>query len=227
MRFDDMLNKLKGREPFAFSRWGDGEWSAVLDVEGENCDGHRYFPDMSRRLREVLMDNPPYIFGMQSKAQQDMGLQINAWIHRHMHDREWADADILHDASIAGRMSEFFDACSVHEQIVFVGCYESARILFSSFCIDVRTPKRNAWLAYESTKGRIIDQFFYQFFDGENPTIILLSCGMMANVLIHDLWQMFGNTVTLIDCGSVFDPYLGVASRRYHKQILERENAKT
>src|SRR5690606_3358473 len=39
-----MAERLQASEPFAFSRWGDGEWSAVLGIGTANCDGQAYAP---------------------------------------------------------------------------------------------------------------------------------------------------------------------------------------
>ena len=84
---------------------------------------------------------------------------------------------------------------------------------------QVVVPEKNAWLEYERVKGELDAMM-----DWEGEPVVLFCAGMMSNVLIHD----FHNEVyaTMIDCGSVFDPYAGRCTRRYHKGIMERMGAK-
>ena len=49
--FEFYLNKLKNKEYFSFTRYGDGEWICINNtvdsiITGKNCDGHHYFPEM-------------------------------------------------------------------------------------------------------------------------------------------------------------------------------------
>jgi hypothetical protein len=48
---------------------------------------------------------------------------------------------------------------------------------------------------------------------------------MASNVIIAQFAREYGNTITQIDAGSVFDPYCGVQTRRYHHKIIERLTA--
>jgi hypothetical protein len=52
--------------------------------------------------------------------------------------------------------------------------------------------------------------------------VVAFSAGMVSNLLIHEL---SGREATLIDFGSVWDPYVGLATRNYHAAILQREGA--
>ena len=51
MKFEELIEKIKNKEMFSFSRFGDGEMNAVFGKEGMNCDSHRYFPDMGLRFK--------------------------------------------------------------------------------------------------------------------------------------------------------------------------------
>jgi len=41
----------------------------------------------------------------------------------------------------------------------------------------------------------------------------------IIEVLIDDLWNIYKDTITQIDCGSLFDPYVGRKTRTYHKNL--------
>lgn len=55
--FEYYLDKIKDNKHFKYSRYNDGELIAVIgnNPNGANCDGHKYFPQMSIELKEVLL----------------------------------------------------------------------------------------------------------------------------------------------------------------------------
>jgi len=220
-----MLEKLRKKEPFQYSRWGDGEWQCVLGYEGQNCDGHRYFPSLRMALIEVLRDNPKYYMGMQPKAYRTMDMAIDPWCDVNEVNIDWCNADILHDASIAGRLDEFLKLLSTgrvfmvsHDRICSAINNEVARRFMSDLWICFDIPLNNCWNIHEGLLHELSEYIGMQ-----RPPVILYCASMMSKVLIHKINQMFGDTITQIDCGSVFDPYAGYATRRYHQAIIDRE----
>ena len=212
--FDDMVRKIRDREPFAFSRFGDGEFACMTGVNGANCDGHGYYPELGKRLKAVLQDNPSYYVGVQPKLMKDSGPDFVNWLRVNGIYRAWVNADILHDASIAGRfIKEFVYELSECDTCFVVPASYSGFEL--PFCDAVYVPEKNCWLAYEHVKSQVLDMIA----DGDST--FCFSAGMMSKVMIHELWQMFPDR-TYIDLGSVLDPYLGLNTRRYHGQIIER-----
>ena len=61
-------SKIETGTPVTFSRFGDVEWSAVIGVDGENCDGHTYSKGLQEGLRKALLSEPQYDLGMQKFA---------------------------------------------------------------------------------------------------------------------------------------------------------------
>jgi hypothetical protein len=107
-----MMQSIQDGKRFAFSRWGDGEWSCLLGSGGGNCDGHEYFDSLGKRLREVLRTNPKYFLGMQPKAlsMDVLREKIVMWCGENevtLNDERWCNADMLHDASIAMELMPF------------------------------------------------------------------------------------------------------------------------
>ena len=70
------VSMLSGGKPFSFSRFGDGEWNAILGKPGQNCDGHAFFPELGADLRDALIQKLPYLYGMQVRAVKCMGKEI-------------------------------------------------------------------------------------------------------------------------------------------------------
>jgi hypothetical protein len=206
--FDLICEKLRNGEPFKFARYGDGEFNAIYGKQGANCDGHEYFPDMGKRLREALESKPNYIVGL-----QPLTLASERWpqIQKDFPDIQWVDADSIHNASIDGRLDMLFDALKEYNVHV-IGPQHLARFKTNEWSFTF-VPEQNCWLEYERIRSAAAYWWKEQF----GPYVTLLSCGMMAEVLLHDI--NFLNGMTIIDMGSVLDPYVGVKSRRYHHKL--------
>jgi hypothetical protein len=202
-----MINDLKNNVPFKFARFGDGEWNCMLNKAGQNCDGHKYFPDLGASLRRVILSEPKYLVGIQplsmayEKTQQikDLcsGLNIN-----------WVNADLLHNASIDGNLDIFLRSLA-GRYIILVGPAHLSS--FFPQCVHLLVPSVNCWLGYEEIRQQI--EFHT---DGVNNAVVLLAASMMSEVLIDDFADYHH---TFIDIGSVLDPYCGVKSRRYHHKL--------
>ena len=70
--FELFLSRIENNENFSLSRFGDGEWNAVLNVIGENCDGHQYFQDMRIALKQVFEKKNNYYNGIQPLANRQL-----------------------------------------------------------------------------------------------------------------------------------------------------------
>ncbi len=190
----------------AFSRWGDGEWNAVLDLRKgrANTDGHQYFDDMREALRAVLRKPQRYDMGMQGLARRIMGDQIEAWLEKNGASFEWVRADTFHDAAMRGDWA-FKDAFTAESHAV-VGPVHLRPVFPNARFVEV--PTKNCWLDYNNLlklAGRSVGKV----------KRIGFCAGMMSKVMIDD---MFGGDVQLLDFGAVFDPLGGVKSRGYMRQ---------
>jgi len=206
----EFLEKLKNNEPFSFSRFGDGEWNAIFGKNGQNCDGHKYFEDMGAKLSEIVQSSPEYYMGMQNLAMTLRGDAINAF--NADLGIEWIDADCFHKASIKGFFDTFFEALKGRDITMVApdrlfGIDE--HIDFDSF---VTIPLNNCW----EEKDKIVEDIKSLL---EFGRVVLFCAGMPTNVMIDELYQEHGKECTLLDMGSVFDPYCGFSTRSYHKKL--------
>jgi len=167
----------------------------MFGKKGANCDGHTYFPDLRERLCKAW-DYPKGII-----AVQRLGWEI---YRDRLGENDLADADILHRASIKGELDLFLDQL---KDVILVGPKHLRKMTIYRDFVEVNT--RNAWLSYSDTLEEVNRLV-------QPGDVVLYCCGMMAEVLIHD---MYAEDITQIDCGSVFDPYVGVNSRQYHKNL--------
>lgn len=203
MTYLQLIGKLERNEPFSFSRFGDGEFNCMFGKCGANCDGHQYYTDLGERLNEAWNDPKGII------AVQRLGYEM----YKDRLEGEYADADILHRASIKGELDLFLEVLKSRKQDIILVAPERLKNAIPCRTF-IEVPLKNAWLEYEHTLERI--RFHVNKYD-----IVLYCCGMMAEVLIHDMFNFepVVDKFTQIDLGSVLDPYVGVNSRTYHKKL--------
>ena len=215
-----LLGKLQRNEPFTFSRWGDGEWEAVLDLKNENeanCDGHQYFPSLKQSLHDILVSNPPYLLGMQKLAYHRLlGRDIDAYLKKKMIDRDWLNADAFHDASSRGEIKTFFDVLA-SKKVLLVGPLHLKKLTVFSFQF-CEVPPKNCWL----NRQLILDDI-RNLIASKDRDVILFCAGMTSNWFVDVLQKEFDGF--MIDVGSLLDPYAGVNSRNYHQKLVMQRGA--
>ena len=206
LTYDKFIHNLRNKIPFSFSRFGDGEIRALLQMKpnGKNCDGHRYFKDMGNALADVLLWEPEYYIGLQPLSQKVYGSQFDRWQKLNGLDLNWSNADILHNASMEGRLSEMFEAL-YDRKVIYVGPPSlikiSKYIKYKHFVNVLKTLKALLYDKYENW-------------------VVLFSASMPTEVWIDDMYKWDeGNQHSFIDVGSLFDPYVDRNSRKYHLKL--------
>ena len=214
----DVTAALAAGEPFAFSRWGDGEWSAILGHGTRNCDGQEYTPELRRALAGTLRGRPTYRLGIQALALRRFGPEIAAWLAREgLADLPWSDAGIFHTASIRGELGPVIGALS-RRGVVLVGPPRLAA-LSGRFPVEDHAvvPERNAFRELESWGAEALRMASRC----DPQRVVAVSAGMGGKVLIDRLAAALP-LHTVIDFGSVWEPYVGHANRTYHGKVIER-----
>ncbi|NOY54250.1 MAG: DUF1792 domain-containing protein [Deltaproteobacteria bacterium] len=206
---------LREKRLFSFSRFGDGEWSAILGRSGANCDGHVYFPELGERLRKAILDPMQYYYAFQSKAMDLDGRAIARFIRHQGVQFAWHDADVFHDANLAGDLFPLIEQLRKMD-VVVVGA-EHLRHLNEDvfpYVEYIEIPPENCFLEVDSIKEQMLEVARKR-----SHMVFALSASMTANVLIHDLYPLICRDHWMIDFGSLWDIYVGVKSRGvYRKQ---------
>ncbi|HUI92889.1 MAG TPA: hypothetical protein VLX68_11635 [Chitinivibrionales bacterium] len=206
---DYYVSLLASGTPFSFSRFGDGEWNAMLGRPGENCDGHAFFPELGRDLRDALVARPAYLCGMQYRAIRDMGTDIKRFLDSHKVTVAWQDADVFHYANNDGTLFPLVKQLRAMK-VAVVGPPHLSAMSDSVFPYDhfIEIPLKNCYLNRDDIERRI-----GSYYESSGPAVIAFSASMTTNVLIHRLYPLMGKTSWLIDFGSLWDVYVGVKSR--------------
>lgn len=216
--FEFSVQRLRERVPFALTRWGDGEWSALLGLPGENCDGHLYSKRLRLDLRAVLLARPPYELAMQQLALRRFGPQITAWLTERGLAFDWVNAETFARHSAAGELQPLVDALATRA-VILVGPAHLAGIsrLFP-IVQHIVVPARNC-----HTEVRRVTRDCARALTAVQEAVLAVSASMSANVIIHRLYVGGFAHQTLVDFGSLWEPYVGYATRSYHRRVLAQE----
>lgn len=212
------VDRLRARQPFALSRWGDGEWTCLLGGRGQTCDGQAYTPQLREDLAAVLEARPSYELGLQGLARRTMSPAIQAWLDARGLAPAWVDADVFAHASVAGELAPFCAALATR-LVVLVGPGYLSRLRLFRVSLHIVVPETNC---HDQVETLVADT--RALLEGLCDPVVLMSAGPTANVLVHRLWTEDPRR-TLIDVGSLWEPYLGLCTRRYHQAVARRERA--
>lgn len=212
MTVADYAHMLARGTAFSQSNWGDGEWSAVLGVEGQNCDGHEYLPDLGRDLRAALVNPMPHMHGTNPGAR--LAAQVDKWISDHggLTSVRWVPKEVLSDANLSGELYPVLAALR-GRNVIQVGpphLHELPRDVLPSRKAFIAVPPINCYRVIDqtvSTLHRVL----------RHGDVALFSASMATNVMIRRLYPMWGAKVTMLDMGAIFDPYCGVWSRKMYR----------
>jgi hypothetical protein len=204
MKYDELILKIKNKEPFAFTRWGDGEWLNIRKSPGTNCDGNVYYPDLGDRLEQIVNQKQDYFLGAQDYKKFNLLSDVEKY-----DKQDWIDADMLHKASMDEQLQDLIEVLKTVE-VVYIGNRDLKDLPFVDTFIAI--PEKNVWLY----RARVMELIKSTLTDKHKT--YLFSAGMATNVFIHDLWN-FNSNNTYIDVGSVFDPYVGKNTRSYHNKL--------
>lgn len=201
--------------PTCFTRWGDGEWACLFGAQGKNCDGHKYSLPLQMRLMDALKRQTQcqtMRLGMQPLALNGpLRKQIVSVLSQErFNNLTWCDADLLHDAAVDGSLRHLIqDLRRVPTLIVGPGHLERfARDLDAYFC---EIPSKNCFDSYATWSHSAAMQAERLPAGG----VVSVSASLPAALLIEALWHL---PLIVFDAGSVWDPFVGVNSRRYHRK---------
>ena len=118
--FTDLIHR---NVPFAFPRYGDGEFSSILGYSGQNCDGVRYTSDLQNALVETLtyphlQDN--YYYGLLAIAYRYFRPYIERFTVKNNLDISWVEATFLVAANRQGKLGSFLKVLQ-QRPLLYVG----------------------------------------------------------------------------------------------------------
>lgn len=209
-RFVDML---RNHIQFAFARYNDGEMACVLGRGTNISKEHAHYGDLSRRLSDILMSEPPYFIGA-PYAYMDSDEEICRFIFNL--DLDLVYVNVFHRASQFGLLGPFLSALS-KRMTTLVGPEHLRRLEVFKPDHFIEIPSKNCWLEYD----RLYEEIETHLQETKDR-VVLFCASAVSEVFIDDLHTLSIFRHTLIDIGSLFDPYVGIKSRGYMREISQK-----
>lgn len=203
-KLKDLTDKIEKGEHFRFLRFGDGEWFCALGKpKNIGRNEHTVFKGITEEIRYIV-DN--------LKEEHINGLQKLSVGMRHFKglipDREWENADVLHQASINGELCPFIKSLQ-GKKVAFVGSEDLIKMKdIIPFVRVITVRKKDCYLDKVKTLRRI----------EETDADIFLLCASRLSV---PLAYHSKKDATFIDCGSLFDVFIGKPSRGYQDKMSQ------
>ena len=197
-------------------------------LSGKNCDNHRFFPEMGKKLKDSITDNEVnnYNFIFQSSMY---------WGGEKEDIKKWGvcvdfvERDYIH--AISRKYPDIFvDLMKKlnNRKLLLVGPYWLSDSNFIDLDYHIIIPKKDCFLYYD----KIIKSIRDILKDNEDMTVIFCS-SMMTNCIIYDLYKEVDKKHTLVDFGSVFDLFIDNKNIKYrlnkkdrNKILLKYDNIK-
>lgn len=215
LSFNRICEKIRNGEHFSLARYGDGEFNAILGVQGANCDGHEYFPEMGQELADTLRSNPDYYIGMHQNARIEQ--KTLDWLNENgLKDRKFVSNAVLHCALRDGLFDQFWNATLGRKVLIIGPQYIEQQKKINGHFLSI--PAKNTYEYLPAIKMRLDSMLPVGLLPG---SIVLICASMTAPLIVDHLYKQYGNTATFIDFGSCFDPYCGIKSRSFHKNVLK------
>lgn len=225
------VKRLVDGEPYSFVRYGNGEWDCIFKNRARTGSGSQALtPALRMALMKSLIKSPQdenFFLAMQSRTfLTRCGLlgPAEQWLKSNAPNAKWYCGEVFHTASIKQKLYPLVEQLR-KMQVVVVGptylrALEGNTFKYAKF---VPVQGRDCFTQYKSLYLSILNVS-----QGlKKPVVISFSAGPAAKVLIHDLYSQIGKDTFLIDFGSVWDPYSGKNTRRYHGRLtpaIKRRN---
>jgi len=198
------VDKLSSGEPFAFARYGDGEWLAVLGRCGvRNADGCTTDRALSDLLCDVVKAQRPYQHAMLTIAKRRFGDEIDAWLQENEVTMPWYNGNVFLYQSLKGNLFPLISEIR-KRRVLFVGNNHLRGLDkrgFFEYEDYVESPPVDAY----KSKDRIMKDVFRSI--NENRIdFIGWAAGFAAKIFIDEVFFRHPE-ITQIDFGSMFDGY--------------------
>ncbi len=199
--------------PFAFVRFGDGEWSAIInDGRPRTGSGSQLLgiPALQKDLRRSIMQRIRADNYIMSMRESSLKTPIERWLSSYAGGITWHECTVFYKASKKGQLNPLVKALRESElPKIVVGPPWLRKVNERIFPVaaHIEILARDCY----RTKRWIREQVLAF---GE-PAIISISAGPTGKVLVHELFQHIGQHSFILDFGSLWDVYCGKRSRMY------------
>lgn len=210
------VSRLSLGEHFSFVRFGNGEWDCIFNRAIRTGSGSQSLTSPALKLgmvRAIEYNDDTYFRAIQSPSYMDRQ-GLTPLIASSYPNIVWHHGEVFHYASKHGELKPLVDQLQ-ELRVGFVGpkhLRKLSRYLEYEWFIEVA--KHDCFNDYAAIRTEILRQPVVDVYS--------FSAGPTAKLLIYELHKCLSSRSTLIDFGSMWDPYCGVKSRHYHRRVTEK-----
>lgn len=218
-----ILNKVKNRDKFAFSKYADGEYKILINQPITNCDGWKFDPKNNSREYKILLESfeykhDDYYVGISCPCCQPN--ESVKWMRENVGSENITWANIFVNSNYKYFIDNFIPEFNKWDSRVILYANKSGINKELPFKVDKYIPLNiNSWK--EPELSQIIEKSKL-YSDEENGQLFLFSAGPLGNILTYTL-HLHNKNNTYIDIGSTINPWIVGNNRSY----LKGKNNKT
>lgn len=223
-----LLSLLDEKEPFAFSRYNDGE-ALILSNQRVGCKGEwEYNPRKNLSFRadlrkSLLLTDRRFFYGVPSwDTSPEMHRTVLHYIKAPLSQVTFAAlfANANHDLFLQEYLPRIKNW---PKEVCFIGNSRINPRLIREItgARDIFPIEGSCVRFWEKNKNAILGRLDWMATRSDH-SLFLVAAGPLGKILIHALWEISPNHVYL-DIGSALDPLLfGKSTRAYHKDAQNR-----
>ncbi len=213
--FQLILDKVKNRESFSFSKYADGEYKILRNEKITNCDNWTFEPEQHREEQKYLMesfqyDHKDYFVGVSCPCCQRTA-DCN-WMKDHVKSPNITWANLFVNSNYPQFVTDMLKEFHEWKGRKVLLANEAGKDRRLPFRVDVYVPcNGHAFLMpYLDTHIKEMSSLAAE----EDGQLFLFSAGPLGNILAHKLHLVNPNN-TYIDIGSTVNPWIVGSNRGY------------
>lgn len=211
---DDYCDLLESCQPFVQANYGDGEWFCILGYQGQNSQGGCYTVELRKALIETLKELRFNYWGWNpGKVETVLVNEAQQWRAANNGKIQWVKKEILAAANCQGELGSVFKALQ-KRKVLLIGPKHLRELEILKHNAFIEVPLPNAFTAIKDTVVAIDTQIMKTACD-----CLLFCSGMASNPTMWRLVPLLPSSVTMLDMGAIFDPYVGVLSRGAYRNM--------
>jgi len=206
-----LLNALKKREKFAFSKYADGEYAILIDRKITNCDNWTYDPESHQLYRDEWMysyqyNEDGYYVGISCPC--CVGNEDTKWMRDNVRvkDSNLTWANLFVNGNYNFFKDNFIPEFKNHDVILIAN--ENANVSNLPFKIEEHIKVTET--AWKDNFDLVLSLPEKEY----NNKLFLFCAGPLGNMLAYNMWKKNKNN-TYMDIGSTLNPWLVGNNRGY------------
>lgn len=209
------IDRLKRDKYFAFLRYGDGEWNAILRKGGKAGRAQQNTEEFHRDSKLTFLEYcgiPGIYFGMQNNVLriEKMRTAILRFLRENNTEIRWVNADVFHYASRDGKLAPLIRVMREKKVVVIGPDFLKGLQRVFQYRKFIKVAPKNCY----SQKEAIINAVLVTQQELGQSVLYSFSVGPSAEVFIPSLFKKAPQNF-FIDFGSMWDICCGRRTRKY------------